>query len=509
MDAMRTTRGWRWKLPTEPVSTLPQLSGHWQRLPSAHPYLMSIGTVTGVTLLAWLLQYVGLGASIIPLYLIGVLICATSAGRGPAILSAVLSFLLFKFLFVPPIFTLTIDDTADVLQLGIFLVTALIGGGMAVRVREQALKARQYAGETTALYELSQATSTQLDFERIAPLIVTTTGQLLDCPACVLLVYERDGALQELARVGQANAETPGVEMPLRTSTETLGVLRVSLPDERRALEPDQQRLLETLAGQAALALERSRLAQAAAQAEVLAESDRLKSTLLAAVSHDFRTPLASITAAADELVAEDVQWSPAARLEFSAVIRAEAERLNRLVINLLDLTRLEAGVLRPQRGWYNIAEIVDGVLRWLAAGLADRPLEVHVPDDLPLLPVDYVQIEQVLWNVLQNALKYSPAGSPLMISAWLDTDALILHIADQGRGIPPTERPLVFEKFYRFEDPDQPRVTGSGVGLTICKGLVEGHGGRITLLEREGGGTVVEIRLPLQLELDESKGAV
>lgn len=503
---MRTTRARWWQSPLRRGSSVLTSPGHWQGLRSEHPYLWSIGTVAAMSLIAAVLQQAALDASIMPLYLIGVLICATTAGRWPAMLSAVLSFLLFKFLFVPPIFTFNIIDTADVLQLLSFLVAALIGGGMAVRVREQALAAQQSALETTALYELSQMTSVQLDFERIAPLIVATTRQLLACPACVLLVYERDGSWQEIARSGTSSSGADHAEAPLRTSTETLGLLRVSLPDERSALVPGQQRLLETLAGQAALALERSRLAHAAAQAEALAESDRLKSTLLAAVSHDFRTPLASITAAADELVAEDVQWSLAARQEFSTLIRAEAERLNRLVMNLLDLTRLEAGVLRPQRGWYNIAEIIDGVLRWLVTDLAERPLELHVPDDLPLVPVDYVQIEQVLWNVLQNALKYSPAGAPLTISAALDGDALVLRIGDRGRGVPEAERVQVFEKFYRFEDPACPRVPGSGVGLTICKGLVTGHGGSIALLERDGGGTLVEIGLPLQIAGDERK---
>jgi two-component system sensor histidine kinase KdpD len=414
---------------------------------------------------------------------------------------AVLSFLAFKFFFVPPIFTLTVDDTRDVLHLLVFLVTALIGGGMAVRVREQALAAQHLANETTALYDLSQAISTELEFDRIAPLIIDTTLRILPCRACYLYLLAAGGSLSEVAQGGQWHASASLAEAALYSGSQTIGVLRVALAPGQAPLDAGRQRLLNTLAGQAALAVERSRLAQAAARAEALAESDRLKSTLLSAVSHDFRTPLAAITAAVDELVAEDVHWSSEARQGFSRLIRTEAERLNRLVMNLLDLTRLEAGVLHPQRGWYNIAEIVNAVLQRLTPDLADRRLELEVPDDLPLLPVDYVQLEQVLWNLIQNALKYSPPDSPLTITAALEQDVLLLSIGDRGAGIPIAERTRVFERFYRFQPPDQARVPGAGVGLTICKGLIEAHGGQIAIQGRDGGGTLIQIRLPLEVD--------
>lgn len=461
------------------------------------PYLVSAAVVALTTLVAWLLYQGDMSPSIIPLYLVGVLLCASTAGRRSAVLGALLSFLAFKFFFVPPIFTFSIDDSGDVLRLLTFIITALIGGGMAVRAREQALAAQHLANETAALYDLSQAISAQFAFDRIAPTIVATTMRLVACPACWLLVRNPDGSLREVAQAGVWEARGCLIETPLRSGGELLGVLRIALAPEQAAL-PAGRRLLDTLANQAALALERSRLAEAAAHAEALAESDRLKSTLLSAVSHDFRTPLASIIAAADELAAEDVTWSPTARREFSALIRAEAERLNRLLINLLDLTRLEAGVLHPQRGWYNIAEIVSVVLERLAPELQERTVELRVPDDLPLVPVDYVQLEQVLWNVLQNALKYSPPGSPLMIRAAAQANALALHIADRGPGIPHAERERVFEKFYRLQPADGARVPGSGVGLAICKGLIAAHGGQISVAGREGGGTVIQIALPL-----------
>ena len=276
--------------------------------------------------------------------------------------------------------------------------------------------------------------------------------------------------------------------------------MRVALEPQQTALHPNQQRLLETLANQAALALERSRLAQAAARVEALAESDRLKSTLISAVSHDLRTPLASITAAADELMAEDVQWTRLAIVDFAQIIKGEATQLYHLVVNMLDLTRIEAGVLRPQRGWYNIAEIIDRVLQRLSLKLEGHPVDLHVPDDLPLMPVDYVQLEQVLWNLLQNALAYAPPGSPLLIEATQQADSIMLHVGDHGPGIPINERTRVFEKFYRLPQAQPAGLHGAGLGLAICKGVVEAHGGEIVILDRAGGGTLVTIRLPLEV---------
>jgi two-component system sensor histidine kinase KdpD len=249
--------------------------------------------------------------------------------------------------------------------------------------------------------------------------------------------------------------------------------------------------------------------AQAQARADALAASERLKSTLLAAVSHDYRTPLASIIAAADELLAENVDWTPEVVRDFAGVIRTEAERLTQLGANLLDLTRIEAGVLRPQLGWYNIAEIINRVLDRFTSDLTERPLELDVPDNLPLLPVDYVQIEQVLWNIIQNALKYSSPGTALTIMAASDGAAVLMSVGDRGPGIPPTERSRVFEPFYRLHQATGVLVAGAGIGLAICKGLIESHGGGIAILDRNGGGTLVQIRLPLQpAEISADQGA-
>jgi two-component system, OmpR family, sensor histidine kinase KdpD len=466
-----------------------------------HPYPWSLIIVATVTGLLWLVPHTISEANIALFYLVAVLLCAATSGRAPAVFAAVASFLTFKFFFVEPVLTYTIDNITDPWQLFSFLAAGLIAGAITLHAREQAAMARQQAHEIAILYELSQSISTELDFERIAPVIVETTRQLLACPASQLLLRGTDGKLEVFVAQGIWPDQSESVTATLRAGGQTLGDLRVALAPQQTSLNSNRQQLLETLANQAALALERSRLAQATARAEALAESDRLKSTLISTVSHDLRTPLAAITAAADELMAEDVHWSPAAILDFAQIIKGEATQLYHLVSNMLDLTRIEAGVLRPQRGWYNVAEIVYHVLQRLTPNLESHPIKLHVPDDLPLIPVDYVQLEQVLWNVLQNALKYAPSNSPLTIIVHLEASRLMLCIGDRGPGIPASERARVFEKFYRLPQTQQASLPGAGLGLAICKGFVEAHGGEIAILDHDGGGTLVTIGLPLHAD--------
>ncbi len=470
-----------------------------RRFDAVSPYLLSICVVICVTSVIWLLRIWAPLPNVSLIYLIGLLFCAVSVTRPAAILCAVLSFLAFKYFFVEPIFTFTIDDLDDILRLGTFLVTAVIGGGMAVRLREQASAVQNRAQELEVLYNLSQAISVELDFDRIAPLIIEAAMQLLGGIGGELLIMTDTGTLRCVAQHGTHHAAEQISEAPLRSGGNMLGMLRVSHAQDGFCLTESQRQLLETLANQAALALLRSNLAQAAAHAEALAESDRLKSTLLSAISHDLRTPLAAITTAAEELVAEDVQWKSQDTREFGQIIGMAAAQLNRLLTGLLDLGRIEAGRLHVHRGWYNIAEIFHAVLQRFSTELDNRPLQIDVPDELPLVPVDYIHIEQVLWNVIQNALKYSPRRSPLKINAYLQHAMLILDIADRGPGIPPVDAERVFEKFYRLEQPNQGKVPGMGIGLTICRGLIEAHGGQITIHEHAGGGTIVRIALPLR----------
>ena len=242
---------------------------------------------------------------------------------------------------------------------------------------------------------------------------------------------------------------------------------------------------------------ERDRLRESATEAEVLRRADVLKTALLGAVSHDLRTPLASIIASAGSLRQPDVEWTDTERAAFLSDIEGEARRLERIVANLLDLSRMESGTLRPERGWYDVAALVDDVVGRLRSLAAGHQVHVSVADDLPPVPLDYVEIDQVLTNLLENALRHTPPGTQVWISAARDGDALAMSVADDGPGIDPASRERLFDPFVRAGDRrGAPR--GAGLGLAIARGLIEAHGGRIAADARPGGGTVVRFTLPL-----------
>jgi two-component system sensor histidine kinase KdpD len=440
-------------------------------------------------------------ANISLIYLLGVLLCASAAGRSAAIVGALLSFLAYNFFLVPPLYTLHVAHSQDMVQLLLFLLTALLGGGLAARLRDRAALAQQQASELEALYNLSQGISAQVDFAAIAPLITHTACVILQTTTATILIQDDTGSERCVASstARLADATHAQLAVPLLIDQVQQGVLCVTAPPAQIRALATQRRLIDLLAHQASLALERSQLARAAAQAEALAESDRMKSMMITTISHDFRTPLAAISAAAEELQSTDVIWSPQAHQQFAEVIGAEAARLTTLVTNLLDLTRLEAGALHLQQGWYDPAEILTRVLDRLEHDLRERRLALDLPADLPLIPVDYIHLEQILWNILQNALKYSPPGSPLEITVRVTAPWIEISIGDQGPGIAVEERSRVVEKFYR-----SPRtagaVPGAGIGLAICQGLIVAHGGELHLAERPGGGLLVRVCLPLDL---------
>jgi two-component system sensor histidine kinase KdpD len=281
--------------------------------------------------------------------------------------------------------------------------------------------------------------------------------------------------------------------VPLKGTQSVLGVLGVRPHDTLLPLAPDQLDLLETLARQAASALERVRLASDAEQARLAVEAERLRSTLLSSVSHDLRTPLATITGAASTLL-QPGSLDGAAERELKEAIYEEAERLNRLVTNLLDMTRLESGSLQLSRDWHSLEELVGTALARLERGAKGRPIKVSIPADLPLVPVDGVLVEQVLVNLLDNALKYTPPGSAIRVTATSRDGAVTVEVADEGPGLPIGAEERVFETFYRGGSGQR----GFGLGLPICSAIVTAHGGRIWAENRPSRGAVFRFTLPL-----------
>jgi len=432
------------------------------------------------------------------LYLLVVLISASFLGLGPAILASALAFLAFNFFFVLPLHTLLVADMQDLLRLLTFLAVAIVTSSLAGHARVQADTAARSATELAALYGLSQGISAEVELERILPLVAQTTMHLVDVPSCSVLLYDAEGRLSERATVGEPPAiPTRRVDTFLRIGPRVLGVLRVTQRSLQKELTPREQERLQTIAAQVVLVIERARLVEDASQARAEAEAERMKATLLSSVSHDLRTPLAVIKGAVTNLLDETVAWDRSAQRELLRAVNDETDRLNRLVGNLLDMSRIESGALQPTRSWQDIGELITDVVDRMRLRLESHPLTVEIPADLPLVQVSYTQIDQVLTNLLENIVKYTPSGTPIAIQARAERDSIQVTVRDHGPGIPAGMNARIFGKFVRLADPER-HADGTGLGLAICKGIVEAHGGRIWAENPPDGGARFTFTLPL-----------
>lgn len=348
----------------------------------------------------------------------------------------------------------------------------------------------------TAAWVMTQGQTAELHDVRLAPQSSDSYAQRV-----ILRSTTTKHAVRRFARM-----------VPLKLGQRVVGVLRLSMEDDARLFDIERSLGVErehahpdseffwTFVDQAASVIERERLRRESLQVEVLQRTDALRAALLSSVSHDLRTPLSSIKAAASSLLQEDVQWDDEARQSFALAIVREADRLNRLVANLLDMSRIEAGVLKPEKELYPLDELIHDVLGRMQPMFQGREVRADIPDDLPPIELDYLQIDQVLTNLLENALRYTPPGSPIDISVQLCEDSVMVSIADRGPGIPPADMERVFDKFYRVLNSEKAtRITGSGLGLAVCRGLIEAHGGRIWVENRQGGGALFRFTLPLR----------
>ncbi len=457
-------------------------------------------------------------------YLVGVVVSAIAFGRGPAIAAAVLSVAVFDFAFVPPAFTFEVADTQYLVTFAVMLLVAVVIGTLTAWLREQLEGARLRELRTAALYRLSHDLAVQSTAGDVLRAAVARIAEVMDARVAILLPDEAGrlealvgdlglpgaGAERAAAQWAYDNGEmagsgTPvfpdaqGVHLGLRAPAKTLGVLSVRSLDRRGLHDPDWLQMLRALASQTTLALERCRLAEEAQAACMQAEAERTRSALLSSLSHDLRTPLAAITGAASSLRDDAGSLSAGTRRELADTISEEVQRLNRLIGNLLEMTRLESGAIRVRKEWHSLEEVVGAALARLEASLGDRPVHLALPADPPLIPLDDVLFEQVVWNLVENAHKYSPAGRPIDITAAIDGREIRLEVADRGPGLRPGEERQVFEKFYRgTTGSGQP---GFGLGLTICRGIVAAHGGTIQAAGRPGGGATFTVRLSLEGE--------
>ena len=479
--------------------------------------LVVVGLCTG---LAWLMfPYFGL-SNLTMVYLLGVVAVAARSGRGPTVLASVLSVATFDFFFVPPFFSFAVSDTQYLVTFAVMLVVALVISGLTVRIRAQADAARDRERRTAALYAMSRELANTRGVDsllaiavrhivevfpaEVAALLPDGTGRLAAraVPAATLRTDATEEAVaqwvythRELAGLGTSTL--PGATalyVPLNGSRGAVGVLGVKPPEPHAFDSPEQLHLLETFANQTALAIERAALADEAQAVQLRMESERLRSSLLSSVSHDLRTPLAVITGSASTLLESRGALEASVQQELLQTIREEAERLNRLVHNLLEMTRLESGV-EVRKEWHDLEEVIGAALSRLEGALRDRPVHTDVPKDLPLVPMDDVLVEQVFINLLENATKYTPAGTGIDIRAWAEDGRLLVEVADRGPGLGPGEESRIFEKFYRAAPPDS---RGAGLGLAICRAIVEAHRGRIWAQNRPDGGAAFRFFLPI-----------
>lgn len=436
------------------------------------------------------------------LYLVPVVAATTAGGLGLGILASVVAFLTFNYFFIAPYYTFFVHQAPDLLVLVVFLGLAVMVSQLLGRAQAALAAAHARERETTYLYELTTALTGLRTEPEIARKLAEQAHAATPGAAVVELAFQpAAGSAEGPVRVppeGEPPAGPPAAVVPLKTARGQFGELRLWRPGP--PLDGAERQLLQTIAGQGALALEHNRLSQAETQARVLAESDRLKSALLSSVSHELRTPLATIKAAATSLHHGEVDWASPARADLLAAVEEEVDHLNRLVGNLLDMSRIEAGVLQPHRQWLSLAEVVGAVLGRLRHAAHRHRLAVDVPDELPLLPADPVQLDQVFTNLIDNSLKYAPEGTTIRVCArvaepgWLEAS-----VQNQGPPVPAAHLPHIFDKFYRVNETQ--RITGTGLGLSICKGIVEAHGGRIWAENRPQGGLAFLFALPLAWE--------
>jgi two-component system sensor histidine kinase KdpD len=483
---------------------------------SAH--LQAAGLVSAITIAAVAARGYLSAPDVVTLYLLVIMVAAFRLGRRPTLVAAALSVAAYDFCFVPPFYTFTVEHARHLLTFAMMFGVGFVVSSLVTRLQQQERDARIREERTATLYALSRELVAVLDAAETARIAAGHAAVVFGGDAAVLLRLET-GSLtlsatsraelrlddEELAvarwaidhgrPTGVGTDTLPGsgvLCIPLQVGSNPLGVL--ALTPGAHVRDPEHDSFLDAFVRQISLALGRAWAAEEAKAAARKVHREEIRSALLSAVSHDLRTPLASITGAGTALRDDSALLSPEQHVELVETICVEAERMERLVGNVLDMVRIESGGLSPRREWVPLEELVGSALDRLSARLRGRDVKLDLPPDLPFLCVDPVLFVQVFVNLIDNALKYAPGDSPIEIAARAVDGRVEIDVADRGPGIRPGEEERVFEKFFRG---DRAGTGGVGLGLPICRGIVAAHGGTIAVRPREGGGVVFRIRLP------------
>ncbi len=482
-------------------------------------YFLAIGLVALTTILGRLIHTSLEPVNLVMLYLVSTVVAAVYLGRGPALTTSFLGVLAFDFFLVPPYLTFAVSDTQYFITfVGLFLVSIVVST-LTARTQEQAEAAIQREAHTSALYTLGRDLTSATDLRQVAEIVISHISEVFGRDVAIFLPengtlrlyastaeYTPDDNEMAVATWSFEHDQTAGAGtdtlpaaslrcQPLKTARGQIGVLGIHPKEGEKSLSPDQRQTFYTFANQAALAVERARLAEQARQAELLQATEKLQTALLNSISHDLRTPLVSITGALSSLREESLNINQEDRSSLLETAYGEAERLNRLVGNLLNMTRLEANAIHLRMEPSDIQDAIGAALDQLEERLGKKPIVVTIPEGLPLVSLDFALFGQVLVNVIDNAIKYSPKDTQIDIDVTQTEKEICILVSDRGIGIPKEDLERVFDKFYRVSRPES--VTGTGLGLAICKGIIETIGGRISASNREGGGTVITITLP------------
>jgi two-component system sensor histidine kinase KdpD len=464
-------------------------------------------------------------SNIVMVYLLGVAAVAVYLGRGPSILASLLSVAAFDFFFVPPFHTFAVADAQYVVTFAVMLVVGVLISELAARVRLQARIAGYREERASALYEMTRELAATEKLENIVRSAVKHLSKVFASQVVVLLPdsggrvrYPRSestfgslhGADLSVSQWVYDHGKPAGLGtdtlagsdtlfVPLVTPNKTLGVLALLPRNPRRVFVPEQRRLLDTFSGQIAVAIERAQMAEAARGAELRAETEGVRNALLSAISHELRTPLATIVGASSSLAEPPAGMSEAARRELARSVADEARRMGEVMAKVLDLARLQAGATRVQPGWHPIEEVIGAALARLAPKLTAHHVTTRLPAKNRLARIDDVLVEQVLVNLLENAAKYTAAGTRITIAAEFSRDDLVITVIDDGPGLPPGQEKKIFDKFHRGAPETAPG--GAGLGLAICKAIVEAHGGSISAENIPAGGAMFQFTIPQDTE--------